>query len=235
MVCAIILAGGLGTRLAGVLPHLPKALAPIQQTPFLKILLQQLERAGILSKIILALGHKADNIQHFLKDQPCRVPIDFSIETSPLGTGGALLHALHKTSAKTLFVLNGDSYFDFHPSDFLAFHQTKGADISIACTYVKDSSRYGAVEIENFSHRITAFNEKTLTCQPGWVSAGIYLMERAILSQFSEGVYSLEKDFLPHLLKKTIFAYPHKGNFIDIGTPSSYNDAQELLKPWILS
>src|SRR3989338_8535502 len=125
MVCGIILAGGLGTRLAQTVPYLPKVLAPIQGVPFLELLLHRLGKAAILSKVILALGHKAADIQRFLQQKPFLVSIDFSIESTPLGTGGALLLALNQTDAETLLVLNGDSFFDLPLADFYAFPSSK--------------------------------------------------------------------------------------------------------------
>lgn len=233
MLTAIILAGGLGTRLESAVPHLPKSLAPIQQTPFLQILLNQLENAQILSKAILALGHKAPNIQEFLKNQYYSFSIETSIELSPLGTGGALLQALNKTDAETLLVLNGDSYFDLSLSNFLHFHRIKKADISIACKAMNDTSRYGSITIENSSQRILSFQEKSPSIKAGKINAGVYLIKRDLLISLNPGIYSLEKDFFPLFLKKNIFAYCHEGSFIDIGTPSSYNEAQKILQPWI--
>lgn len=232
MVTAIILAGGLGTRLAEAVPHLPKALAPIQGVPFLQLLLHQLEMSGIASKVILALGYKASPIQSFLQHRSYAFQLDFSIESTPLGTGGALLHALPQADSKTLLVLNGDSYFDLSLSAFLHFHCAQNGDLSIACQQVENTSRYGAIEIDPF-HRITRFCEKSGSQQPGWINAGIYLMQKELLNSFACGSYSLEKDFFPLFLQKNIFAYCHEGAFIDIGTPSSYREAQEILKPWI--
>lgn len=230
MVAAVILAGGLGTRLAQTVPHLPKALAPIQGVPFLQLLLQQLEKSGIISKIVLALGHKAASIQEFLTHTS--LPIHYSIEPSPLGTGGALLHALPQADGQTLLVLNGDSFFDLSLSHFLDFHRAHAADLSIACREVEDTSRYGSVEWDS-TFQIRGFREKSSLSQPGWINAGLYLIQKDLLKRFSPGIYSLEKDFFPQFLKKKALAYPNAGSFIDIGTPNSYNEAQELLKPWI--
>ena len=232
MVTAIILAGGLGTRLAQTVPHLPKALAPIQGIPFLKLLFDQLEKAAIVSKIILALGHKAASIESFIQSQIPDIPLELSIELSPLGTGGALLHALNIPCSETLLVLNGDTHFDLPLSAFLNYHQTCKADITLACRQVPDTSRYGSVVFDS-SSRITAFREKSSTPQPGWINAGIYLIEKKLLSPLEPGIRSIENDFFPQFLKKNFFAFPHQGSFVDIGTPSSYNEAQEILKPWI--
>lgn len=233
MAAAIILAGGLGTRLAETVPHLPKTLAPIQGTAFLQLLFQQLNQCPHISKIVLALGHRAEAIEHFSKQGKTSIPIEFSIETSPLGTGGALLHALSKTPQETLLVLNGDSYFDLDLSQFFSFHKEKKADFSIACCYMQDTSRYGRIEIDAPTQRVLSFREKSNNAPSGWINAGLYLIKRSVLGSFSPGFSSLEKDFFPRLVQNQLFAYCHEGEFIDIGTPESYQKAQEILKPWI--
>lgn len=232
MLNAVILAGGLGTRLASVVSHLPKTLAPILGVPFLQLLLHQLETSGVVSKVILALGYKAPDVLSFLQNKSSPLNIEVSIESAPLGTGGALLHALPKTESNPILVLNGDSYFDLSLPSFLSFHQKHKADITIASQKIDDTSRYGSLEIDS-QFRITRYCEKTATPQPGWMNAGIYLIQKELLTPFPPGTYSIEKDIFPLFLQKKIFAYPHQGTFIDIGTPNSYNHAQEILKPWI--
>jgi NDP-sugar pyrophosphorylase family protein len=231
MIDAIILAGGLGTRLAPILPHLPKTLAPIQKTPFLQLLINQLARSGIVSKIVMALSHKASAIESFIQSHSYSLPIEFSFEPSPLGTGGAILHALPKTTSDTLLILNGDSFFDLPLADFYHFHLTQKGSLTIACRYVEDCSRYGSILFDN-SQKIYRFTEKSQTPTNGWINSGIYLIQRHLFSPFCAGVYSLESEFFPQFLQSTAFAYLHTGAFIDIGTPSSYREAQEILQPW---
>lgn len=225
---AVILAGGLGTRLAATVPHLPKALAPIQGVPFLQLLFEQLAKSQIISKVVLALGYKADAIEHFLSTQSHPFQIALSIESSPLGTGGAVLHALNQTKTDTLLVLNGDSYFDLSLASFLAFHQMKQAPASIASREMEDVSRYGAIEMDA-QQRVISFFEKSPLLKRGWINGGLYLIQRDLLSPFPPASYSLENDFLPEFVKKGLFAYPDAGTFIDIGTQSSYFEAQHLL------
>jgi D-glycero-alpha-D-manno-heptose 1-phosphate guanylyltransferase len=234
MVSAIILAGGLGTRLAETVPHLPKALAPIRNVPFLKLLLEQIEASGIARNIVLALGYKADAIQTFVKNQRLALPVEFSVESAPLGTGGALLHALPLAPSDTLLVLNGDTHFDLSLPSFLDFHKTQEADATLACREVPDVSRYGSLLIDPF-FRITSFREKSLTQEPGWINGGVYLIEKKALAEFPSRSCSIEKDLFPLLLQKRLLAFPSTGSFIDIGTPTSYTEAQDILKPWIPS
>lgn len=234
MISALILAGGLGTRLAQTVPYLPKALAPIQGIPFLQILLRQLQRANLFSKVILALGHKSSFIEHFLCSTSFPFPIEISIEPSPLGTGGAIFHALEKIDSDLFLTMNGDSYFDLSFSSFLHFHQAKQAAISIACTEIEDAARYGSIEMDT-SQRILNFSEKSASSRKGWISTGIYLLQKSLFTNLPHVPCSLEKDLFPRFLEKGLFGYSHRGTFIDIGTHHSYMQAQETLKPWISS
>ena len=231
MLEVIILAGGLGTRLASAVPHLPKILAPIQKTPFLHILLTQLAKANIISKAILALRHRADEILQALSI-PLPFPIEASFESHALGTGGAVLQALSKTSQEDILVINGDTFFDLSFSTLHAFHVEKKATITVATRQVPDRSRYGSIEIDS-SSKIISYQEKATHSGKGLISAGIYLIQKKILLDLSIKESSLETDFFPLFIQKGAFSYLHSGVFIDIGTPESYEEAQTILQPWI--
>src|SRR3990167_7499676 len=185
MVDAIILAGGFGTRLAPVLPHLPKALAPIRNSPFLELLLEQLQASGIVSKVVLALGHKAAHIEEYLRQKAYVFPIGLSIEDSPQGTGGAVRLALDKTASDTLLIVNGDSYFDLDLGAFWRAHLDKQGAGSIACREMEDTSRYGTLGI-NSSHGIHSFREKNGCHEKGWINAGIYLLHKDLFSSLPQ-------------------------------------------------
>lgn len=230
---AIILAGGFGTRLASVVSHVPKVLAPIRGTAFLYLLLNQLARTSLFSKIILALGYKADLVEAALQIAP---PFPFAIETvieqSPLGTGGAILQGLEKVSGDTFWVMNGDTFFDISFAMLQAFHQEKGADLSIACRWMSDRGRYGSLEVDA-EGKIIKFREKSSEQAAGLISGGIYLAKKNLFASLPLQKASLEDDFFPLFNQKKIFAYPESGIFIDIGTPASYFEAQTVLTPWI--
>lgn len=226
---AIILAGGLGTRLQQTVPGVPKALAPILGIPFLKILLQQLDESRFFSKVILALGHRAQQIEEAITPI-YSFKLVYSVETDPLGTGGAILHALPRIEGETFFVCNGDSYSDISFASFYAFHKTKKGELSLVCRELEDTSRYGSILFDE-ELRVLQFNEKSSAIAKGWISCGMYLFEKKIFAPFKQSCSSLEKDLFPHFLSHKIFAYPHTGSFIDIGTKDSYEMAQEYLKP----
>lgn len=224
---ALILAGGLGTRLSSVLPHLPKALAPVRNVPFLQILFHQLARWKGLTRIVLALGHKATSIQDSIQSIQSPVPIAFSIETSPLGTGGAILHALQHLKGETFLAMNGDSFFDIDFAAFHQFHRAKQGVLSIACLEVGDSSRYGSIALDKTS-KVNKFIEKAtspLHLGRGIINGGIYLMQKNSLKCFPVSC-SLEKEIFPSLLSLGVYGYLSPGTFIDIGTPASLEQAQ---------
>lgn len=222
MLDAIILAGGLGTRLEKTVPHLPKPLAPINGTPFLDLLLKQLALSGQVRQVILAIGHKADQIKERYKE----TTFLFSEETTLLGTAGGVKQALQLVETDQVWVLNGDSYFELSLHEMHLAHKKNGSDLTIACKEMEDASRYGSV-LFNDDFRIKSFKEKESSKGCGWINGGIYLMKKDLLDSFN--AFSLEKEVFPHLLNKHIFAYPSFGKFIDIGTEESYYRAQELL------
>ncbi len=224
----LILAGGLGTRLASTVPHLPKVLAPIGNVPFLTILLRQLFLSqGMLSRIFFALGHKASYILSFLETISSPIPLIPLQEDTPLGTGGALLNAYPHTSSNTLLVLNGDSFFDLPLETFLQFHHTQNGQATLATRHVDDTRRYGLLQLDP-TNRILALEEKPTHATPGWINAGIYLFQREWLAPFARlpPPFSLERDLLPQLLTQRVVAFRHSGLFIDIGTKESYLAAQ---------
>ncbi len=218
---AIILCGGLGTRLAKELPNIPKGLAPINQKAFLDIQIKWLEDQGI-TEIILATGHKSDQIEeHFAENPPKKAKIQFSKESTPLGTGGALINALDLIQSPTFFALNGDSFCETDLTTLQKTHLKNHADITLTITPLKNTSRFGTITINNDS-QITSFNEKTASSKEGYINAGIYCISHKWLSQFKNNPMplSLEKDIFETHLGKAM-AVISNSSFIDIGTPES--------------
>ena len=199
MLPALILAGGLGTRLAKTVPNLPKSLAPIHNTPFLQLLLQQLQETKIISKVVLALGHRAPDVIDYLHTSLFSFPIEISLESAPLGTGGAILNALDKIDSDYFLTMNGDSFFDLPFVEFLSFHRKMGAQLTIACTELDEASRYGMIKM-NADSQIISFSEKSHIPLKGWVSTGIYLMQKNLFSTLPKTPCSLEKDLFPQIL-----------------------------------
>jgi NDP-sugar pyrophosphorylase family protein len=219
----LILAGGLGTRLSGVLPGTPKVLAPIGDKVFLDILLVHLKRFGA-RRVILALGHLAAAVQAHVAS----MPVEVVIEPEPRGTAGAIRFARPQLRSATVLIVNGDSFVDADLCDFIAAHRANGADGSVLCTRVEDAARFGTIEIA--SGRVRGFREKAGLHQPGTINAGIYALERSLLDRIEKmRGPSLEQDIFQKLPMETLAAYVGDFAFIDIGTPEDWARAVNML------
>ena len=222
---AIVLAGGLGTRLRGVIGESPKCMAPVAGKPFIQYLFRYLEREGC-TRCVLSLGYKSEAVLGWLQTNKPSFDVTWVIEEEPLGTGGGILLALKQARSPQVFVLNGDTFFDVPLREMASFHQDKGALASLALKPLRDFDRYGVVETDA-SGTITAFREKA-PCTEGNINGGVYCLDRqALLSQPFPQKFSFEKEFLePQVPKGTLHGYTSNGYFIDIGIPDDYNRAQ---------
>jgi D-glycero-alpha-D-manno-heptose 1-phosphate guanylyltransferase len=224
---AIVLAGGLGTRMSAVLPRLPKVMADVGGRPFLAFLLDSLSRNGI-RRIVLATGHLHAHIERHFGDRRGDARIVYSVEDRPLGTGGAVWKALGCTSSEDVFVLNGDTFFDVDLQALADFHRSVNADITLALKPMRDFDRYGAVVVSG--GLVTAFCEKRQT-KEGLVNGGVYVVGRRLTQRLTvPGGFSLERDLLEAEVGSLhIGGYVSDGYFIDIGVPSDYERAQREL------
>lgn len=228
---AVVLAGGLGTRLRSVVPSKPKVLASIGERSFLELLVRQLRSQGI-QRLVMCTGYMADQIESEFGDgSQWGISIEYSREEKPLGTAGAVkLAQSHLSDCPEFFVLNGDSFLEIDFRNFLAFHRKNaGAIASMGVLRVENASRYGTVQVDSNS-RVSGFAEKTGSELPGLVNGGVYVFNQAVLQRMPEGPASLEKDVFPRLLDEGVYAQEQHGMFIDIGTPADYERAQELLR-----
>lgn len=220
-VSAVILAGGLGTRLRTVLGALPKALAPVAGKPFLVYQLDWLKRCGVRN-IVLCTGYQHQLIQHYLGDgADLGLSIRYSIEDQPLGTAGALRKARDEITG-TFLVLNGDTYLDVDLQTLLFDHRASGSVATLALMWVELANRYGAVTLDE-QGRIVCFGEKQHS-GAGLVNAGLYACEPSLLTHFPErDPLSLELDVFPALASQGLLSgHVVKGYVCDIGTPESY-------------
>ena len=227
-----ILAGGLGTRLAGVLGDAPKILAPVGGTPYIAFLLDWLARSG-LRRIVFCLGHRAGAVEDWLAGhaRPGMV-IDSVREPAPAGTAGALRHARASLNSDPVLVLNGDSFVDGDFAGFLSDYHASRAEVSIMCVGVPDVARYGGIDIDADGW-IDRFAEKDpRNTGPGVINAGVYLFSRAFLDDIpGHGAVSLEHDIFATAPRGSIRAYRTDGIFHDIGTPESLAAAASILAP----
>ena len=226
---AIILAGGLGTRLRHVVSDVPKPMAPIGERPFLEFVLDHLVRYEF-AHVVFSTGHLHEKIEQHFGCEYKGIRISYAQETTPLGTGGGILNALQHCQNETVTVLNGDTMFKVDYSALELFHQQNGTMLSIFLRQVDDTSRYGSVEIDN-SHRIIRFAEKSESQGQGWINGGIYRMDKALFDGYQVGdTFSFEKDIMQaNYQSKSLFALPSSSYFIDIGVPDDYFRAQKEL------
>lgn len=228
---AIILAGGLGTRLRSAVPDLPKCMAPVADRPFLFYVVNYLRMQGI-EKIIFSLGYMHEVILDWLQKEFPTLNYSYVIEDEPLGTGGAIQLALQQSETDHVFIANGDTMFRFDANAMLQQHLEKNAECTLALKPMQDFDRYGVVEVNN-NQTITSFKEKQYY-KSGLINAGLYLINKqAFLARNFPLKFSFEKDYLEKCVTQPIFSGLSKdAYFIDIGIPEDYNRAQsEFAKP----
>ena len=229
MIDVIILAGGLGTRLQGVVSDVPKPMAKVQGEPFLSYILDNLSSKGF-NRVIIGLGYKAEVITNFFKDSYQGMEIVYSFEEEPLGTGGGVLNALKYVKTSEFILMNGDTFFDVDFKQLIKFHQEKKGDISLALKDMDDASRYGTVKLDGKS-RVSKFVEKSAN-STGFINGGIYVINTNVLkvAEFPRK-FSFEKVVLENNeLNIKIFGGKFNNYFIDIGIPEDYSKAQVELK-----
>lgn len=221
-----MLAGGLGTRLRAVVPDLPKPMAPVAGRPFLEILLSSLARGGV-DRVVLSVGHRAAQIVDHFGRAYDGLEVDYAVEDTPLGTGGAVRLALGRCSGEPVLVLNGDTFLELDLAALRACWRDDRAPVVVA-REVDDTARYGRMRIED--GRVVAFAEKGVA-GPGTINGGVYLVPRDLLDAFEPGrAFSIENDFFAQQAgRRTIRAHVARGRFVDIGVPDDYARAQSML------
>jgi NDP-sugar pyrophosphorylase family protein len=228
-ITAVILAGGLGTRLRSVVSNIPKVMAKISNRPFLTFLLEQL----ILAKareVVLCTGFMTDKIQEILGDTYKSLKIVYSIESQPLGTGGALRLALPCFNSDPILVMNGDSFVNTDLTAYVEWFFTKEHQASLLLVNVPDTGRYGKVIVAE-DGLLLGFKEKASNSGPGWINAGIYILKKSLVASIpADRSFSLEREFFPSLVGKGLYGFCSSGTFIDIGTPESYRRAENIFR-----
>lgn len=234
---AIILAGGLGTRLRSVVPDLPKCMAPVSGKPFLHYVIAHLKKEGI-QNFIFSVGYKSESIINFVNKEFLSVtkeaaPADrqdpenfqFSIEEEPLGTGGAIKLSCKKVSDHNVLVCNGDTLFKIHLQQLSNFHLQHNADCTLCLKPMNNFERYGVVEI-NDDGSIKSFEEKQFY-KSGLINGGVYALNtKNFMKEDLPEKFSFEKDYLEkYVAKRNMYAVIQDEYFIDIGIPEDYERA----------
>ena len=233
---ALILAGGLGTRLKPLISDRPKPLAPVAGRPFIDHLLNLLSLYGFRSAT-LCVGHMAELFDN--RTFAAEIDTRISREDEPLGTAGALAHALRQQASNgdraysdPLLVLNGDSISDGDLGRFLQWYHRSSIDNAIAGATVEEAGRYGSI-VAGDAGRIQSFREKSKDTGSGLVNAGVYLLRREVIENLPKGrKLSLEYNVFPSLAggsKAGLHVWNGCTRLIDIGTPESYESAGEIV------
>jgi NDP-sugar pyrophosphorylase family protein len=222
---ALVLAGGLGTRLRAVLADRPKSLAPAAGKPFLHFVLAYLAGQGV-QRATLCVGYLADQVRAYARDgQDWGLEVSYSLEQAALGTGGALRQASAGLS-EAFFALNGDTLFCVDLAALWEQHRKVGGMATVALLRVADGSARGCVRLAADGH-ILAFDEKPAQAQgaprPALVNGGVYVLEPQALADIPPGqVASIERELFPRLADQKVLAGQEQpAYFADIGTPES--------------
>jgi mannose-1-phosphate guanylyltransferase len=223
---AVILVGGEGTRLRPLTYTTVKAMVPILNRPFIQYLVQYLSTHNI-NDVILAMGYKPDTMRKYFTGISTDSKITYSVEDTPLGTAGAVKHALkHLSNETTFFVFNGDIFTDLDLTGMLKYHKMNNAKVTIALTPVDDPTQFGVVELD-MQQRIIRFCEKPSREEaPGnLINAGTYIIENEVLNYIPQDRYCMfEHDIFPQLISDGVPVYGYTTDiyWIDMGTPGKY-------------
>ncbi|NTU70764.1 MAG: HAD-IIIA family hydrolase [Coriobacteriia bacterium] len=227
---AVILAGGLASRLGDIAATVPKSLLPAAGRPFIDHLAWNLRRHGI-ERIVVAAGRLGEQLAEHVGDGSAwGVSAKVVVEPEPLGTGGAAALAARELEGDEFLLLNGDTLLDLNYLDLALARRAAGVPLAMALREVADTARYGAVTLAA-DGRVSAFAEKDRE-GAGLINGGVYAMTRDVFAG-RDGAFSLERDVVPTLVEQGAVAgavYP--GAFVDIGVPDAYASANAEVAAW---
>jgi mannose-1-phosphate guanylyltransferase len=227
---AILLAGGKGTRLRPLTLHTPKPIVPIFDRPFLQYQIDLLRQVPEIDEIVLSLNYQPRRIEEVFGDgSDFGVHVNYVVEPTPLGTGGAIRFAAGQTRGEPIVVFNGDVLTSVDLPSVLALHRERQARATIVLTPVENPAAYGLVETDeagNVQRFVEKPNPDQIRCDT--INAGIYVLDADTLDRIPDDtVYSIERSYFPSLIesRETFVAYVYRGYWIDIGTPEKYRQA----------
>lgn len=229
---AVILAGGLGTRLRSVVPDRPKVLAEVAGRPFLGVLLDHLFSQGV-GRAVLCVSYRKEQIVEYVRREKAAHDrwgaVVFSEENEPLGTGGAVKNAEEMVRSEHFFVLNGDTLSGVPLPKLYDAHRSKNGMLTIAVAPVPGRADVGSIDLGP-DGRIKGFRERAAE-RAGFVNAGTYVMQKDVFRHMPSGVFSLETDFFPDIVaRQPCYAFVADVDVLDIGTPERYTRAKEIFK-----
>jgi len=225
---AVILAGGLGTRLRSMVNDRPKVMAMVAGRPFGEWVVMALQAAGI-RHLIFCTGYLGEMVQdHFQDGNAWGMTIDYSYEKILLGTGGALRQCLSLLRSDPVLVVNGDSYCQVKVPEYLQWHSGVPRAGSMVVVRTDNPERFGTVEMSS-NNAVVGFKEKAGGLDGSWINAGMYLLSQKLLESIpSNEPISLEREVLPLWVSRGLWGFPGLGAFVDMGTPQGLSEAEEI-------
>jgi len=218
---AVVLAGGLGTRLRPVTLTRPKPLLPVLNRPLVCRVMDLLPPQ--VDEVFVATGYMGDRLTEFFAREKGRRRVEVVVEKSPLGTGGALRNIRDRMKGR-FFVLNGDVICSLDLRRMLRYHEQKGGLATISLWDIEDPTAYGMVVLDR-DGRIVSFKEKPRREEvvSRAVNAGTYILEPDILGCMEPGrEISIEREVFPSVLARGLFGFRFEGHWFDAGTLASY-------------
>ena len=224
---AVILAGGLGTRLRPITYKTPKPLVPLVGKPLIMHIIDSLPPR--VDTVVLAVSYMKDVLEEYFQVNDCGRKVILVNETTPLGTGGAIKN-VEGYLDDTFLVINGDVLTTIDFNDMVKYHREKAGVGTISLWQVEDPTAFGVVGLDR-DNRIIAFQEKPSKEEAvsNMINAGVYVFEPDILDNIGKGAVSIEKEVFPKVLDQGLFGYTYDGYWVDCGTRESYLKAQKTL------
>lgn len=224
---AVILAGGLGTRLRPLTETTPKPLLPLLNKPLVLHIIDALPKN--IKEVILAVNYKKELLEEYFQAHDVGREVKVISEPVPLGTGGAIKN-VEKYVNDSFVAFNGDAISSINIKDIIEFHKKKKGIGTIALWKVEDVSHFGVVELKG--DRILSFKEKPKPDEApsDLINAGVYVLETEIFDHIEPNkTVSIEKEVFPKVIDKGLYGFSFKGYWIDVGRPETYLEAQRIL------
>lgn len=224
---AVILAGGLGTRLRPLTYSIPKPLVPLAGKPLVRRVIDGLPSS--VDTVILAVSYMKEALEDYFRVEPCGRKVILVNESTPLGTGGAIKNVAQHIDG-TFIVVNGDCVSSLDIKAMVRAHRENGGLGTLALWQVEDPSAFGVVKLERDT-RITDFQEKPSLAEAksNLINAGVYVFEPEILDYIGKGQVSIEREVFPRVIEYGLFGHLFQGFWVDCGTLKNTLVAQRIM------
>ena len=224
---AVILAGGLGTRLRPLTYSIPKPLVPLAGKPLIRRVVDALPSS--VDTVVLAVSYMRQALEDYFQVEPCGRKVILVNETTPMGTGGAVKNVAQYID-DTFIVVNGDCVSSLDIKAMVKAHRENGGLGTIALWQVDDPSAFGVVKLERDA-RISDFQEKPSLAEAksNLINAGVYVFEPEILDYIGKGQVSIEREVFPRIIEYGLYGHLFQGFWVDCGTLKNTLVAQRAM------